>query len=84
MPGKTPASAAPKKKRRVVRVEKFLEPAIPAQKAPKQMTMMPSHLRHINIGTQISDLRVVTLVERSTSWPGYLVLRKESRPRERP
>lgn len=45
MPGKTPASAAPRKNLRAVTPAKLVVPAIPQQKAPKAKTRNPSHLQ---------------------------------------
>lgn len=50
MPGKTPASAAPRKKRRAVTPAAFVVPPIPAQNVPKATTRKASHLTIWKIG----------------------------------
>jgi hypothetical protein len=44
LPGNTPASAAPRKKRRVATPAKFVVPPIPAHIAPKVIIRKESHL----------------------------------------
>ena len=44
MPGKIPASAAPRKNLKAATPAKLVVPAIPQQEAPKEKTRKPSHL----------------------------------------